>query len=66
MSPSKFIVLGEEKFGRNPYTRATSRSLYQVFYCECAALLWELKTPLVDYLIASGDVPDTWKIYSPM
>lgn len=26
-------------------------------------LLWEPKRPRVNYLIASGDVPDEWKIY---
>ena len=27
------------------------------------ALLWEPKIPRVDYLVASGDVPDSWKFY---
>lgn len=27
------------------------------------ALLWEPKTPRVDYLVASGQVPEAWKIY---
>lgn len=26
-------------------------------------LLWEPKTPRVDYLVASGQVPEAWKIY---
>lgn len=26
-------------------------------------LLWEPKRPRVDYLVASGDVPDSWKLY---
>ncbi len=26
-------------------------------------LLWEPKTPRVDYLVAAGDIPDSWKIY---
>ena len=26
-------------------------------------LLWEPKTPRVDYLIASGEMPEDWKIY---
>jgi 5-methylcytosine-specific restriction endonuclease McrA len=26
-------------------------------------LLWEPKTPRVNYLIASGDLPDAWKVY---
>jgi 5-methylcytosine-specific restriction endonuclease McrA len=26
-------------------------------------LLWEPKTPRVDYLIASGEIPTAWKIY---
>jgi len=26
-------------------------------------LLWEPKMPRVDYLVASGDVPQSWKIY---
>jgi len=26
-------------------------------------LLWEPKIPRVDYLVAAGDVPDSWKIY---
>lgn len=26
-------------------------------------LLWEPKTPRVDYLVMSGDVPEAWKIY---
>ena len=26
-------------------------------------LLWEPKMPRVDYLVASGEVPDSWKIY---
>ena len=29
-------------------------------------LLWEPKIPRVDYLVASGDVPEAWKIYLPM
>lgn len=26
-------------------------------------LLWEPKTPRVDYMVASGSVPETWKFY---
>ena len=26
-------------------------------------LLWEPKTPRVDYLVASGEVPDSWRFY---
>lgn len=26
-------------------------------------LLWEPKIPRVDYLVAAGDIPDSWKIY---
>ena len=26
-------------------------------------LLWEPKTPRVDYLVASGEVPQAWKLY---
>lgn len=26
-------------------------------------LLWEPKTPRVDYLVAQGDVPEAWKVY---
>lgn len=26
-------------------------------------LLWEPKRPRVDYLVAAGDVPDSWKVY---
>lgn len=26
-------------------------------------LLWEPKTPRVHYLVASGDIPESWKIY---
>lgn len=26
-------------------------------------MLWEPKIPRVDYLVASGDLPDSWKIY---
>ncbi|MCB0211570.1 MAG: HNH endonuclease [Anaerolineae bacterium] len=29
-------------------------------------LLWEPKTPRVDYLVASGDIPASWKIYLEM
>jgi 5-methylcytosine-specific restriction endonuclease McrA len=27
---------------------------------------WEPKTPRVNYIIAAGDVPDTWKVYLPL
>jgi 5-methylcytosine-specific restriction endonuclease McrA len=27
------------------------------------AMLWEPKTPRVDYLVASGEVPESWKFY---
>jgi 5-methylcytosine-specific restriction endonuclease McrA len=27
------------------------------------AMLWEPKIPRVDYLVASGEVPDSWKFY---
>lgn len=27
------------------------------------ALLWEPKTPRVDYLVATGEIPASWKIY---
>ena len=30
------------------------------------AMLWEPKTPRVNYLIASGDIPAAWKIYLRM
>jgi 5-methylcytosine-specific restriction endonuclease McrA len=30
------------------------------------SLLWEPKTPRVDYLVASGDIPASWKIYLEM
>lgn len=26
-------------------------------------MLWEPKTPRVDYLVASGEIPDAWKVY---
>lgn len=26
-------------------------------------LLWEPKTPRVDYLVASGELPEAWKFY---
>jgi 5-methylcytosine-specific restriction endonuclease McrA len=29
-------------------------------------MLWEPKTPRVNYIIAAGDVPDTWKVYLPL
>jgi len=29
-------------------------------------LLWEPKTPRVSYVVVSGDVPDSWKIYLPL
>jgi 5-methylcytosine-specific restriction endonuclease McrA len=29
-------------------------------------LLWEPKTPRVDYLVASGEIPQAWKIYLEM
>jgi 5-methylcytosine-specific restriction endonuclease McrA len=29
-------------------------------------LLWEPKTPRVDYLVAMGSIPDAWKIYLEM
>lgn len=30
------------------------------------AMLWEPKTPRVDYLVASGEVPTAWKFYLEM
>jgi hypothetical protein len=27
------------------------------------ALLWEPKIPRVDYLVASSEIPEAWKIY---
>jgi hypothetical protein len=29
-------------------------------------MLWEPKTPRVDYLVASGNIPEAWKIYLQM
>lgn len=29
-------------------------------------LRWEPKLPRVDYLVASGDVPDAWKLFLPL
>jgi hypothetical protein len=26
-------------------------------------MLWEPKTPRVNYVVAAGEVPDAWKIY---
>jgi hypothetical protein len=27
------------------------------------AMLWEPKIPRVDYVVASGEVPESWKFY---
>jgi 5-methylcytosine-specific restriction endonuclease McrA len=66
-------VLPRSRGGRNTWTNTA---------CACAtcngrkgnrtpheagmSLLWEPKTPRVDYIVASGEVPEAWKFYLEM